>query len=210
MKKILRLIISGIVGFWIPIAVIVFFLERMFHFVHDAVAPIEAHLPNLKILGVASIVVFVIFLMIILCILGGLLLRMTYIRKRIKMVERTILGHIPGYNTVKVMFDDEENIQEGMVWSAVLIEEDEGCYSLGYTSYSSERYYAIHKIADTSITNTELVIIAKEKVKPLDISTQEFLQYVKRVKNIAELVEKTAGREESGEGSFKDTNNEDK
>lgn len=210
MKKILRLIISGIVGFWIPIAVIIFFLERMFHFVHDAVAPIEAHLPNLKILGVASIVVVVILLMIVLCILGGLLLRMKCVRKKKKSVEETILGHIPGYSTVKIMFDNEDNVQKGMTWNPVLIEEDEGCYSLGYTSYSSERYYAIHKISDTSITNAELVIIAKEKVKLLDISTQEFLQYVNRVKNIAELVEKATSCDVSGEDNLKATGSENK
>ncbi len=210
MKKITRLLISGIVGFWIPIAIILLLLERMFHVVNGVVAPVEAYLPKLKILGVTSIIVIVILLMIILCLMGGLLLRMNYIRKKIKKAENAILGHIPGYNTIKVMFDNEDNIQEGMAWSAVLIEEDEGCYSLGYTSYSSEHYYAVHKISDTSITNTELIIVTKEKVKQLDISTQEFLQYVKRVKNIAELVEKATGCDASDEDSLKGTKDEDK
>ncbi len=194
MKKLSRIIASGFIGFWIPILIILLLFEKMFHVIHKAIIPFETHLPVLHFFGITSLVILVVLLMLVLCFLGGLLIRLNYIRKEIKTVENTILNRIPGYSTFKVMFDNETQLQENITWHAVLVAEEEDHYTLGYTTYSSEHYYVVHRVTTPSIMDTELFIIPKRRVILLNISSQEFMQHVKRVKNTAELVEKVLNR----------------
>lgn len=165
----------------------------MFNIIHHIIRPLEAHLPPLKFLGMTSIVILAIIVMLLLCYLGGLLLKLDWVQQQVQSIERSILNRIPGYSTFKVMVDKEAEIQKDLAWNAVLVVEDDEHYLLGYTSYSSEHYYMIHKITTISLADTELMIVPKHKVILLNITSQEFIQHVKHVKNTAELVEKAVG-----------------
>lgn len=193
MKKLISTITSGFVGFWIPVLILIILLGKMFNIIHHIVRPLEAHLPPLKFLGMTSVVIVAIIVMLILCYLGGLLLKLNWVQEKMQGVERSILNRIPGYSTFKVMLDKESEIQKDLSWNAVLVVEDDQHYLLGYTSYSSEHYYMIHKITTISMADTELMIVPKNKVIMLNITSQEFIQHVKHVKNTAELVEKAIG-----------------
>lgn len=193
MKKLISTITSGFVGFWIPVLILIILVGKMFNIIHHTIRPFEDHLPSLKVLGMTSVVIVAIIVMLLLCYLGGLLLKLDWVQEKIQGIERSILNRIPGYSTFKVMLDKESEIQKDLTWNAVLVVEDEGHYLLGYTSYSSEHYYMIHKVTTISLADTELMIVPKNKVIMLNITSQEFIQHVKHVKNTAELVEKAIG-----------------
>jgi uncharacterized membrane protein len=205
MKKIINIITSGFVGFWIPIIIIMVLLAKMFNVIHHLILPLEAHLPPLKLFGVTTLVIVVVIVMIILCYLGGLMLKLNWVKKKTREIERSILDRIPGYSTFKDMIDRESEIENDHTWNAVLVEEDDHHYLLGYTSYSSEHYYMVHKVTTNSLADTEMMIVPKNKVIMLSITSPEFIQHVKRVKNTAELVERVVGskasQDENGSGA---------
>ncbi len=188
MKRIINTITSGFIGFWVPLLVLFFLLEKMFTLIHKIVVPIESHLPEKKILGVSLIFILVILIMLILSFFGGILLKRPIVKNMSKNVETKLLQLIPGYNSFKTALDDQNALQTNESWHAVLVEDEIG-YLLGYTTDESDNYYSVHKVNSTTLADSELSIVPKSKVHVLNISAKDFMQYVKRTRNTAELVE---------------------
>jgi uncharacterized membrane protein len=184
--------VSGFAGFWIPVLIVIFLVEKMFNLLHHLVVPVETYLPVKHLFGVAIISLLVVVLMVILSFAAGVLLTRPWMKRILQNIETKLLELIPGYNSFKTSLQDQNTFRDNTSWHAALIDDEEDSYLLAYTTEESEHYYTVHVVKSTVLNDSELTIMPKSKVHILNISPQDFMQYVKRIKNTSELVEKFA------------------
>lgn len=104
MKSILFFFKTSIVGgvtFFLPLVFLMIMLKHAVEELTRVVGPLAEKLGIATIAGKATILILVITIILVICFLGGLLMRLPQFKKLNEAVEDNVMALIPGYGTFK-------------------------------------------------------------------------------------------------------------
>lgn len=104
MKSILFFLKTSIIGgitFFLPLVFLMIMLKHAVEELTRVVGPLAEKLGIATIAGKATILIFVIVIILLFCFLGGLLMRLPQFRQLNEFIENNLLTLVPGYDTFK-------------------------------------------------------------------------------------------------------------
>ena len=171
----LKTSIVGGVTFFLPLVFLMIMLKHAVEELTRVVGPLAEKLGIATVAGKATILIFVIAIILLVCFIGGLLMRLPQFRQLNEVIENNVMSLVPGYDTFKqtalqkIAKDDEKNKAESHTlvllfdqhaWVPALKTEMHN----GYCSYCSP--------ADASLKSGHVKILpmdsVREKVIPFD------------------------------------------
>ena len=93
--------ITGGITFFLPLVFLMIMLKHAVEELTRVVGPLAEKLGIATIAGKATILIFVIVIILLICFLGGLLMRLPQFRQLNEMMENNVMTLIPGYDTFK-------------------------------------------------------------------------------------------------------------
>ncbi|HRI59440.1 MAG TPA: hypothetical protein PK228_06945 [Saprospiraceae bacterium] len=107
--------ITGGITFFLPFVFLMIMLKHAVDELTRVVGPLAEKLGIATIAGKATILMLVIIIILVICFLGGLLMRLPQFKQLNEMVENNVMVLIPGYDTFKqtalqkIVRDDKGN-----------------------------------------------------------------------------------------------------
>lgn len=104
MKSILFFFKTSIIGgvtFFLPLVFLMIMLKHAVEELTRVVGPLAEKLGIATIAGKATILILVISIILVICFLGGLLMRLPQFKQLNELVENNVMTLIPGYDTFK-------------------------------------------------------------------------------------------------------------
>ena len=120
--------IKGGIFFVIPLTVVLAILAKAHAVLKELTAPIASSLPD-NILGINGGFLIALGSLILVCFLGGLLVKSERVKRRIGAIEDNFLSRIPGYSFIKAVASD--TLEDGSTPMQAVMVPDDVAYSLG-------------------------------------------------------------------------------
>jgi uncharacterized membrane protein len=150
-------------------------------FAAKAAKPIAATLPASDSMGVTVETLVAIAILLSIAFAAGLISRTSVGRRVTQWFEESILGSMPQYRMVKSMAEGLTQIESGNGMQPVLMRTDE-CWQLGYRLEDLPGgWVAVFLPASPTPLSGNVVYVAAERVRPLDLSMREAMKLVKSV-----------------------------
>lgn len=172
----IRTTLTGGVLFLLPIGLIIILFNKVFGIIFKISEPLSNNLPVI-IFGLKGSVILTLFLLIIICFIGGMLFRSQRIKKNIQKLEESVLDFVPGYSLMKSITADAigENIDHKMV--PILIKDDV-IWNLAFLVEEGPVISTVF-IPDAPRHDAgEVKMIPTELIKKLDVSTSVFTRCI--------------------------------
>lgn len=104
MKSILFFVKTSVMGgitFFLPVVFLMIMLKHAVEELTRVVGPLAEKLGIATVAGKATILIFVILIILAICFMGGLLMRLPQFKQLNELMERNIMAFVPGYDTFK-------------------------------------------------------------------------------------------------------------
>lgn len=122
-QAILKRILSGVIFFLLPIILLVFILGKAISIVQKLLHPLNALLPEERVLGIGLFTLISLILILVICYIAGILSEGKRVKYFIAKLENNVLIFIPGYSFMKTRAGGAINKSEDH-WRVVLVNED--------------------------------------------------------------------------------------
>jgi uncharacterized membrane protein len=180
-KKFVKATLVGGLMFLVPVVLVLLVLRHAMGFASKAAKPIAETLPAGDAMGVPVVTLLAIAILLSIAFAAGLISRTSVGRRITRWFEESILGSMPQYRMVKSMAEGLTQIESGNGMRPVLMRTDE-CWQLGYwLEELPGGWVAVFLPAAPTPLSGNVVYVATERVRSLDISMPEAMKLVKRV-----------------------------
>jgi uncharacterized membrane protein len=180
-KTFLRATLIGGLMFLVPVVLLLLVLRQAMGFADKVARPIAAMLPASDSMGVPVETLVAVAILLLMAFAAGLISRTPVGRRITRWFEESILGSMPQYRMVKSMAEGLTQIESGDGMRPVLMRTDE-CWQLGYRLEDLPGgWIAVFLPASPTPLSGNVVYVAAERVRALDLSMAEAMKIVKRV-----------------------------
>lgn len=166
-KQFIRDTLTGGILFLLPLVLLIMILNKAHVMLVKISAPFAKILPDI-ILGFDGSSVLAIFLLIILCFLGGLLFRSSNVRRWITKFEENVLSYLPGYSMVKSITTDAIGQRDDQSLHSVLV-QDGDAWNIGFLVEEGEGWSTVFFPEAPRHDSGEVKIVPSSRVRKLDI-----------------------------------------
>ena len=181
MKEFLKATLVGGLMFLVPVVLVLVVLRHAMQFAGRAAGPIAAMLPISESFGVPVVTLVAAAILLAIALLAGLVARTPAGRRITGWFEESILGGMPQYRMVKSMAEGLTQIESGNGMKPVLMRTDE-CWQLGYWLEDLPGgWSAVFLPAAPTPMSGNVVYVASERIRPLDLSMAGAMKLVKRI-----------------------------
>jgi uncharacterized membrane protein len=180
-KSFLKATLVGGLMFLVPLILVLVVLRHAMQFAGKAAKPIAAALPASESMGVPVETLVAIAILLSIAFAAGLISRTRPGRRITEWFEESILGSMPQYRMVKSMAEGLTQIESGDGMKPVLMRTDE-CWQLGYWLEDLPGgWSAVFLPAAPTPMSGNVVYVASERIRPLDLSMPGAMKLVKRI-----------------------------
>lgn len=180
-KTFLKVTIVGGLMFLVPVVLLIVLLGHAMKFAGKVAAPIAAAIPDTLVPGRFVITALAAMVLLLIAFLAGLIARSGPGRRVTGWFEESLLGGMPQYRMVKSMADGLTQIESGTDMQPVLMRTDE-CWQLGYRLEELPGgWVAVFLPASPTPLSGNVVYVAEERVRALDLSMAAAMKLVKKV-----------------------------
>jgi uncharacterized membrane protein len=180
-KKFVKATLVGGLMFLVPVVLVLLVLRHAMGLAGKAAKPIAALLPVGDLAGLPVVTLLAITILLSIAFAAGLIARTSVGRRITRWFEESILGSLPQYRMVKSMAEGLTQIESGDGMRPVLMRTDE-CWQLGYwLEELPGGWVAVFLPAAPTPLSGNVVYVATERVRSLDLSMPEAMKLVKRV-----------------------------
>lgn len=173
----LKTTITGGILFLLPIVLILVLLGKGLKIIFKISKPLSNYLPE-RFFGLDGSIILTIFLLIVICFLGGLLFKSNWAKGFITRLETNILNNMPGYALMKSLTADTIGQQVEHNMNPILIHEEDS-WSLAFLVEEKGELSTVF-IPDAPRHDAgEVKIIPTQKIKKLNVSTKIFARVLK-------------------------------
>lgn len=163
---------SIISGFFVllPLLLLLIILDETLAIISEAVSPIATKVPGKELLGVDLATWLSVFLVIMSFWIVGFIASTGFGRRVGVWVDRSILGHIPGYHLVKSVSEQFSGKSEDVLLSPALFTTDNISWRYAFILEEfDDKYYSIFVPIAPTVMVGAVHYILKDNVKELDI-----------------------------------------
>jgi uncharacterized membrane protein len=180
-KKFVTATLVGGLMFLVPVVLVLLVLGQAVQFAAKVAMPVAAMLPAGDAMGIHVVTLVAVAILLSIAFAAGLIAR-TYAGRRItQWFEESILGSMPQYRMVKSMAEGLTQIESGDGMRPVLMRTDE-CWQLGYRLEELPGgWVAVFLPASPTPLSGNVVYVAAERVRLLDLSMTDAMKLVKKV-----------------------------
>lgn len=176
-KTFFKTTLTGGVLFLLPFVLILILTKEVFGFLHKISGPISDYLPEI-IFGLDGSNIVAIFLLILLCFVGGLLFNTRRVKKFIKKVEDNILYLMPGYALIKSITTDTLGAKVEHNMSPILI-KDENSWNLAFLVEEGEALSTVFVPDAPRHDAGEIRIIESSLIQKINVKSNVFAHVIK-------------------------------
>src|SRR5205085_5904096 len=137
----LRTTLTGGILFLLPVILLIIILGKAYDILHKLAAPLNKRMPEL-ILGLDGSNLLTIFLVILVCFLGGLLFRSATVQRGISGLEENVLVYLPGYFMLKSIAADAVGSDSAHDMTTVLVKDDE-TWNIGFLVEENDKHCTV-------------------------------------------------------------------
>ena len=174
----LRETIQGGIFIVIPVTVVLVVLAKAHEILRSLMAPITSYLPQ-NILGVNGEFLIAFVGLILVCFLGGLLIKSEKIKHRVDIFEEKILSRIPGYSFMKAAATD--TFGDGSKPMQAVMIRDDVSYMLGLVIEQNEHLCTVFVPGAPNATSGEVKIYEIKDVIPINVKAKDVLTSLGRL-----------------------------
>ncbi len=173
----IRTTLTGGILFLLPLALLLMLLDKPFTVIQEISAPLGRMLPD-KIFGFDGRMLLTIFLLMMICFIGGLLFRSPRIKGFRKRLEDSVLCHVPGYFLLKSITADliGEDLEYKM--SPVLV-QDGDALKIGFLVEEGNELCTIFFPDAPRLDAGEVKIVQAAAVRKIDVPGNKVAQSLK-------------------------------
>lgn len=180
MNPTLRFIRTTVVGgilFLLPLVVLVIIFEKANSILSVITEPISRRISD-SILGFDGSTMITIFLLILICFIGGLVFRSKRVKKILQKLEDKVLIFIPGYSLMKSVTADTlgEEVENKLIPIRVADGED---WLLGFLIEEGKNHSTVFLPDAPRYDAGEIRILPATSVVKLDIPANKFTKMIK-------------------------------
>ena len=180
MNPTLRFIRTTVVGgilFLLPVVVLVIIFEKANSILSVITEPISRRIPD-SILGFDGSTMITIFLLILICFIGGLVFRSKRVKKILQKLEDKVLIFIPGYSLMKSITADTlgEEVENKLIPIRVADGED---WLLGFLIEEGKNHSTVFLPDAPRYDAGEIRILPATSVVKLEIPANKFTKMIK-------------------------------
>jgi uncharacterized membrane protein len=184
MKNIISFIKTTLIGgffFVVPIALILFIIDKALIFFRDLVTPIADLIPLETIGGIALSRIIALFILLLVCFMAGLFTKTTKASQFIKLIEDNILSHIPGYSLLKGMTESAAGLDSEYLKEVVLVDIEE-VWQIGFLMDKiDEELCTVFIPGAPNPMSGDVVFVKKERLKILDLPELSAMKIYKKL-----------------------------
>jgi uncharacterized membrane protein len=128
MKTILRYVKATITGgllFLIPLVLIIIVIGKAFRLLEPLLEKAVVWLHIETFVGVTFLTVLTAFVLCLIAFIAGLMIRLDKVKRLGNAVEELILKFLPGFEYLKAIAGEQDNVEGRSKWNAVLLEDGE-------------------------------------------------------------------------------------
>lgn len=159
--------LTGGILFLLPLVLLIMVLNKAHVMLVKISAPFAKILPDI-ILGLDGSSVLAILLLIVLCFIGGLLVRSANIRRWIAKFEENVLSYLPGYSMLKSIAADAVGQRDDQNLHSVLV-QDGDAWNIGFLVEEAEGWSTVFFPEAPRHDSGEVKIVPSSRVQKLDI-----------------------------------------
>lgn len=159
-RKTFQTLTVGGLLFILPLVILILLVIKAIHLIRPLVHSLVEALGIHTIFGTATITIFSIILIILLCFLSGALIHMGLLKKWNSTFEETLYLLFPPLQRLKFRFFSEEQDSESS-WYSILLKR-EGCFKIAFITHKSENGFLSIFIPDAPDISTGEVILIPE------------------------------------------------
>jgi uncharacterized membrane protein len=180
-KKFVTATLVGGLMFLVPVVLVSLVLRQAIHSAAKVAMPVAAMLPAGDVMGIHVVTLVAVAVLLSIAFAAGLIAR-TYVGRRItQWFEESILGSMPQYRMVKSMAEGLTQIESGDGMRPVLMRTDE-YWQLGYRLEDLPGgWVAVFLPAAPTPLSGNVVYVAADRVRPLDLSMTDAMKLVRKV-----------------------------
>lgn len=161
--------ITGGVMILLPIALLLVLFGKIFSAIRKMSMPLSKKLPDL-ILGLDGSGLITIFIILLLCFIGGLMVKAEFMQTFIKKIEDNILTFIPGYSLIKSLTASTLGQRTSDDMPTVMVKDGE-TWKFGYLAEESDGLSAIFFPEAPRSDSGEVNVLPSGLVSKLDMTT---------------------------------------
>lgn len=175
----------------IPLGVILYIFLKIVAIFEKLVAPISEKIGIHKIFGELTLTVFAVFLIILLVLIMGLLMRLAYFERFGRSMEDVVFKIFPSLNQLKITAIEKLELENNTEsWKPVLLFHEER-FTPAFIIEQNEEMITLFVLKSVDISNGEFLITRKEAVQYQEITAKEIRQYTRQFgKGFLPLIDK--------------------
>lgn len=159
--------LTGGILFLLPLVLLIMALNKAHLMLLKISTPLAKLLPDI-ILGLDGSNILAIFLLLVLCFIGGLFFRSARIRQGISKFEENVLSYLPGYSLVKSITTDAIGHRDDQSLHSVLVQDGDD-WNIGFLVEEGEGWSTVFFPEAPRHDSGEVKIVPSSRVRKLDI-----------------------------------------
>ncbi len=173
----IRTTLTGGIMFMLPLTLILILFKKLLGIISIISKPLSGFLPD-RILGFDGSVLLAIFIMIVICFIGGLLFRAALVKRKIEKLERNVLSHLPGYSLIKSLTAGAIGEKNDSLLRPVLVKEED-VWKIGLLVEESAELCTVFLPEAPRHDSGEVIMVPPASIKKLDIPLNKLTQILK-------------------------------
>lgn len=167
LTQFVRHTLTGGILFLLPLVLLIMALNKAHLMLLKISAPLAKLLPEI-ILGLDGSNILAIFLLFVLCFIGGLFFRSARVRQGISKFEENVLSYLPGYSMVKSITTDAIGQRDDQSLHSVLV-QDGDAWNIGFLVEEGGGWSTVFFPEAPRHDSGEVKIVPSSRVQKLDI-----------------------------------------
>ena len=184
MKSTISFIKTTLIGgffFVVPIALILFILDKVLIFLRKLVSPISDLIPTDIVGGIFASRTIALVVLLLICFMAGLFTKTTKASEFIKWIEDKILSRIPGYTLLKGMSESAAGLDSEHLKDVVLVDIEE-VWQIGFLMDEiDDELSAVYIPGAPNPMSGDVFFVKKERLKKLDLPELSAMKIYKKL-----------------------------
>ena len=173
-------LVRGLI-FLIPITLILIGLVKLVLWVTKIIMPLVHKMPFENVVGTGIPLLMAIITILICVFIMGLLSKTAKAKKVVDWLESVILSNIPGYSFMKGMGENIAGVEENKMQEVVLAWIEDSWQLSFVTERLQNGLIAVYVPGAPSPWSGSLYFMTEEKIKKIDITSNQALAIIKRM-----------------------------
>ena len=167
--------------FVLPVVLLILVAGHAVRLAKEALAPVEARLPDLAFGGMASLTILALIVLLTICFIAGLLGRTRGGRALTLRLEAMLLNNLPAYQLLKSMTQGMASLENTNQLRVVMARIEDAWQLAFLTEDAGNGLLAVYVPGAPSPMSGSLFFLTPDRIKPLNISLKEAMLCIRRL-----------------------------